>query len=534
VRYTNLDPGEYVFRVIGSNNDGKWNEQGAAVRIRIAPPPWRAWWAYLIYTFGLISIGYSGYRYRLDAIEKRLKLERAAEIDKKNKELENKNAELARKNQELTESNNRADRIFSALAEALPGTVLDDKYRLDEKIGAGGFGAVYRATHMEMKRAVAVKIFKPQPGNDSADALERFRLEAVSASRINHANAVAVLDSGISSEGIAYLVMELLKGHTLTAELKRKKILSIERVAQILIPICDVLEKAHSMGIVHRDIKPDNIFLHRGEAGEVVKVVDFGIAKLTESSASIDARSLTATGGIIGTPTYMSPERLEGKIYDGRADVYSLGVLLYEMLCGRAPFRADSGEVIALVRMHLMKPPQPLREVNAQVPAAVERVVLRALEKSPQQRPTPKALGEEFLAAAGIDLAALAKFAEHQEDAFIYEEWSSEFAPTINQVSDSRLTANVFDQLGKAIESVLWLEFDQVAELAKDESISSPMAIKPKKSDLTPERWRQVKEIFFSAIDCDPDQRESYLNEVCHGDFDLRNRVEAMIEADGI
>src|SRR5687768_10108050 len=143
------------------------------------------------------------------------------------------------------EMHQRADRIFSALADALPGTVLDGKYRLDEKIGAGGFGAVYQATHLAMKRPLAVKVFKPAPGNDSAEGLERFQLEAISACRINHGNAVAVLDSGISSEGIAYLVMELLNGHTLKSELKQHKRLSINRVGEILIPVCDVLSTAH-------------------------------------------------------------------------------------------------------------------------------------------------------------------------------------------------------------------------------------------------------------------------------------------------
>src|SRR5262249_2591138 len=266
---------EYIFRVKGSNNDGVWNEMGAAVRIRIAPPPWRTWWAYILYVLGLTTAGYEGYRRRLKAVEKRHRIERAAEIEKKNSELEDKNAELAlqkealagkneelaNKNEELIQSQMRADRIFSALAEALPGTVLDGKYRLEEKIGSGGFGAVYRAVHLMMSRSVAVKVFKPSPGNDSADALERFRLEAVSACRINHPNAVSILDSGISSEGIAYLVMELLKGHTLTAEMRKRKIFPIERIAQILPPVCEVLGKAHSMGIVHRDVKPDNIFL---------------------------------------------------------------------------------------------------------------------------------------------------------------------------------------------------------------------------------------------------------------------------------
>src|SRR5262249_55665073 len=163
-----------------------------------------------------------------------------------------------------------------------------------------------------------------------------------------------------SSEGIAYLVMELLKGHTLTAEMRKRKIFPIERIAQILPPVCEVLGKAHSMGIVHRDVKPDNIFLHRDDKGETVKVVDFGIAKLMETSGSLEIKDLTASGGIIGTPTYMAPERLEGKPYDGRSDVYSLGVLLYEMLCGQRPFESDSKGVFGILKMHLTEKPKPM------------------------------------------------------------------------------------------------------------------------------------------------------------------------------
>ncbi|MBX7223695.1 MAG: protein kinase, partial [Blastocatellia bacterium] len=201
------------------------------------------------------------------------------ELDRKNLELDRKISELNRKNEELIASQQRADRIFSALAEALPGTVLEGKYRLEDKIGSGGFGAVFRATHLALGTQVAVKVFRPTPGNDSADAVERFRREGTSTARINHPNALRVLDSGISDEGIAYLVMELLEGYSLWEELQKRGYLSLRRTAEILTPVCQALAEAHRLGIVHRDIKPANIFLHRTGEGEVVKVVDFGIAK---------------------------------------------------------------------------------------------------------------------------------------------------------------------------------------------------------------------------------------------------------------
>jgi serine/threonine protein kinase/ligand-binding sensor domain-containing protein len=405
--YTNLDPGEYIFRVKGSNNDGLWNDKGTAIKIRIVPPFWKTWWAYLLYIFSLTWIIYGGHRYRLQVLERRALLleakvvERTTEANRKNEELEKKNEELAqkneemaRKNEELVQSRRRADRIFSALADALPGTVLDGKYHLAQKIGSGGFGAVFRATHLAMKRDVAVKVFKPSPGNDSAEALSRFQAEAISACRVHHPNAVAVFDSGVSAEGIAYLVMELLEGHTVSDELKRRGRLQLRRCVEIIIPVCEVLAVAHANGLIHRDIKPDNIFLHRTGKGELVKLVDFGIAKLLDPAA--DNQDLTVTGGIIGTPVYMSPERLQSRAYDGRSDVYSLGVVLYEMLCGKAPFQMGEGGLWSVIFSHFNQEPPPLTQINPSIPAAVEKIVLRALSKDPNNRPTAKELAQEL------------------------------------------------------------------------------------------------------------------------------------------
>jgi ligand-binding sensor domain-containing protein/serine/threonine protein kinase len=415
--YTNIPPGDYQFRVIACNNDGVWNEKGASYSFLMPPPLWRTWWAYLLYIISIVGIGYGGVRFRLETLHRRNDIleakvaERTAELAKKNEELAGKNSqldkkndELANKNEELIQLHQRADRIFSALAKALPGTIIDEKYRLDEKIGSGGFGAVYRATHLVMQRPIAVKVFKPAPGNDSDQSLKRFQLEAVSACRINHPNAVAVFDSGVSSEGIAYLVMELLNGHSLMSEMREKKVLSVQRCSQILLPVCDVLSKAHAAGIIHRDIKPDNIFLHQGEEGEVVKLVDFGIAKLMESFSNMNIMNLTATGGFIGTPTYMSPERFDNKPYDGKSDVYSLGVMLYEMLCGRVPFEPIDGNIFSIMIQLMSKSPRPLSELNPNIPEAIEAAVIRALNKDPERRPTANELAEEFAAASGIDL----------------------------------------------------------------------------------------------------------------------------------
>ncbi|MEW6735249.1 MAG: serine/threonine-protein kinase, partial [Acidobacteriota bacterium] len=319
--------------------------------------------------------------------------EQKQDLAKQKEELARKNQELEHKNIELLESNQRADRIFSALAEALPGAVLDGKYQLGEKIGSGGFGAVYHGTHLTLKRPIAVKIFKPMPGNDSAKGLERFRLEAIAASRIDHPNVVAVLDSGISSEGIAYIVMELLKGHSLAKELQVKGVLTISRLVEILLPICDVLAKAHELDLVHRDIKPENIFLHQTEQGEIVKVVDFGIAKFAEERGKVDIKGLTSTNNLIGTPAYMAPERIQYQIYDGRADIYSLGIMIYQMLSGQLPFIATEGNMVAVLIQHVCEIPPSLRTLNQAVPEDLAELVMRMLAKQPEERPTARELG---------------------------------------------------------------------------------------------------------------------------------------------
>jgi CheY-like chemotaxis protein len=323
------------------------------------------------------------------------RVENQLKIMRLQRRLQEQNQELLRKNAELVQAQKRTDLVFSALADALPGVVLDQKYRLEEKIGSGGFGAVFRATHLGLGRAVAVKVFRPMPGNDSPEALKRFRLEGASASRVNHPNAVAVLDCGISEAGIAYLVMELLNGHSLRDEMEQRGMLPPARVVEIALPVCRVLAEVHSRGIIHRDIKPDNIFLHQAENGEVIKVVDFGLAKIFGDEAN-SAAAHTLTGGIIGTPAYIAPERVNGDSYDGRTDVYSLGVIMFQMLTGRPLFEAHEGGLMALMVMHVMKEPTRLRVLNPAVPQEIESLVLDMLRKDPDARPGAQAVAEQL------------------------------------------------------------------------------------------------------------------------------------------
>jgi hypothetical protein len=326
-----------------------------------------------------------------------VRLEEAqAETERKNLELDRKISELNVKNQELVKTHQQADRIFSALGLALPGTILDGKYRLDEKIGEGGFGIVFRSTHLALTRPIAVKVFKPRHGNDNAEAIERFKREGISISRLSHPNIIAVLDSGVSDQGIAYLVMELLSGKSLAEELRSGAATTLRECLGRIIPVCRALAEAHRLGVIHRDIKPDNIFINRSPEGETVKVVDFGIAKMTASDTGEDWSKLTATDSLIGTPAYMSPERLSGINYDGRADVYSVGIVLYEMLAGRPPFEKGTSGIVGMILAHIHKAPPPLRELNPNIPESVAALIHRTLEKVPSERPTAAQLADQL------------------------------------------------------------------------------------------------------------------------------------------
>ena len=265
-----------------------------------------------------------------------------------------------------------------------PGTLLDGKYRLDTLIGRGSFGAVYRGTHLQLQRPVAIKILRTNFGTDEV-ALARFQQEGISLSRLEHPNAVSVLDFNVSSKDVAYLVMELLQGRSLDQVLRRRGALSPRRALEISIPVCDVLAEAHSLGIIHRDIKPQNIFLHTDRRGEVIKVLDFGIAKLV-GDADLQ-QQLTIEGNSVGTPAYMAPERFTNEPYDGRTDVYSLAISLYEMLVGRTPFAGADGNFFKLIRMHVVERPKALLALKPNLLLRLNDIVMQALAKKCPDRP---------------------------------------------------------------------------------------------------------------------------------------------------
>ncbi len=314
---------------------------------------------------------------------------------------------LARLKTQLRSSTPRAATRRSATdtwAEIDAGVVLDDKYRLESKIGEGNFAEVYRAIQLKLDRPVAVKLLRVGD-TDDAELRERFLREGRSTCRLEHPNAVSVLDASVTKGGIPFLVTELLRGRTLAAELMRYGPMSEARCAEILLPICNVLADAHSLGIVHRDVKPQNIYLHHSRQGEMVKVLDFGIAKLIDDSVA--QRRLTVTGAGPGTPAYMAPERFSADhMCDGSADVYSLGVMLYKMLTGRLPFVVDSGNLIKLAMKHQVEQPPSVRELRPDLPPEVEAVILAALAKEPAERPSAGALAASFGAALGIEVIA--------------------------------------------------------------------------------------------------------------------------------
>lgn len=264
--------------------------------------------------------------------------------------------------------------------DSMIGTVLDGRYRLDSLIGVGGMGDVYRATHIHIDTEFAVKLLKPEFVADQT-AIKRFRLEAKAAGRIQHPNAVRVTDFGVTPEKIVYLVMELVQGHSLRELIRTEKRLETLRAVNIIRQVCGAVEAAHRSGVIHRDLKPDNIIIESHPSGERVKVLDFGIAKLREAKTD---SFLTQAGTIIGTPQYMSPEQCQGQSLDPRSDIYSIGIVLYEMLTGTVPFDGESTLQVVYNQLHLI--PKSVQELSPQLPQPLAKVIMRTLEKEPDQR----------------------------------------------------------------------------------------------------------------------------------------------------
>jgi serine/threonine protein kinase len=265
--------------------------------------------------------------------------------------------------------------------------ILGGQYQIVEKIGTGGMGSVYKASQPAMNRMVAIKILHPKLAGRK-DLTSRFRREARAMSQLTHPNTVKVFMYGeLEEDGSLYIVMELLEGRNLNQTVRKEGAMAPERAIPVLIQVCGALQEAHDLGIVHRDLKPENIFLSRqGGLLDFPKVLDFGLAKVTERQMQPGSLILTQEGMVFGTPEFMSPEQAQGKTLDARSDIYSLAVILYEVLTAKLPFSARTP--MEYIQKHVMEPIIPLgqRVPELKFAKGLEQVLEKALAKRPEDR----------------------------------------------------------------------------------------------------------------------------------------------------
>ena len=330
--------------------------------------------------------------------------------------------------------------------DPLIGRTFDDKYRVEERLGMGGMGAVYRAAHLRLEQPVALKVMNPHL-LASHEARARFLREARTAGLVQHPNAVNVTDYGETQDGHVYLVMDFLEGSSLRQIITAEAPLDPARAVSLMAQISAAVAAAHDAGVIHRDLKPSNIFIEqRKDAPPTVRLLDFGIAKLLVDDVNdLEAQQYRTGGGaILGTPRYMSPEQSEGEVLTTASDVYSLGVMMYEMLTGVTPF---VGNNLALIVKHNTEAPRPLREIVPGVPAPLEEVVLHALAKSPANRPAHAIEFRRELIDAGERLGLEHAQADLQPvlEQLKYEGWASNsgrFVIDIEKLREHRAAQN--------------------------------------------------------------------------------------------
>jgi eukaryotic-like serine/threonine-protein kinase len=272
--------------------------------------------------------------------------------------------------------------------DTMIGTLAAGRYRVLKLLGEGGMGQVYLAEHIAIEKRVALKVLRPEYAS-KGEIVTRFQQEAISASRIKHPNVLDVFDFGQLENGCFFLAMEFLEGNDLADELTRRRVLDAGIGIRIAMQICRALAAAHANGVVHRDMKPENVFLQRTVDGEeIVKIVDFGIAQLRAKDTAVieTKRRLTRTGMIFGTPEYMAPEQASGKHADLRSDIYSVGIIMYEMFTGAVPFTGET--FLGVLAKHLSEPTPRMDAIYPEVSisASLQGVIMRALEKDPTLR----------------------------------------------------------------------------------------------------------------------------------------------------
>ncbi|AUX29173.1 MULTISPECIES: serine/threonine-protein kinase [Sorangium] len=283
----------------------------------------------------------------------------------------------------------------------MEGQCIAGKYRLARLLGKGGMGSVWLAEHLSLRTPVAIKLIDVEAAKN-AGARARFDREAQLAARIRSAHVVKVLDHGLTDDGLPYIAMECLAGETLRDRLSARGRITLAETAKVVSHVCRALARAHEAGLVHRDIKPENIFMAREDDGEIVKILDFGVAKATDalSMAGVDP---TRTGALLGTPYYMSPEQAKGlKSVDYRSDLWSLGIVVFECLTGQRPFTAPAlGPLIAKI-LGTPAPALSAAAPSARVPAEVEAWMRKALAVDPDARfASARELAEAFMVASG-------------------------------------------------------------------------------------------------------------------------------------
>lgn len=287
--------------------------------------------------------------------------------------------------------------------------LLGGQFRVLEKIGTGGMGSVYKAEQPAMNRMVAIKILHPKLAGRK-DLTSRFRREARAMSQLTHPNTVKVFMYGeLEDDGSLYIVMEMLEGRNLNQTVRKEGPLPADRAIPILIQCCGALQEAHDLGIVHRDLKPENIFLSKqGGISDYPKVLDFGLAKVTERQMQPGSVILTQEGMVFGTPEFMSPEQAQGKTLDARSDIYSLAVILYEVLTGKLPFTARTP--MEYIQKHVTDPIIQLsdRVPDRKFPKGLDDVLAKALQKHPDNRfQTAGEFGEALRPFGGAAAQAL-------------------------------------------------------------------------------------------------------------------------------
>jgi eukaryotic-like serine/threonine-protein kinase len=364
-------------------------------------------------------------------------------------------------------------------AESLVGAVVGGRYKIDKLLGEGAMGAVFLAEHRLMRKKVALKVLHPQ-WSSVADIVARFEREAMAASRIEHPNVAAATDFGQLEDGAFFLVLEFVEGRTLRQELALGAF-TVPRALHVLRQIASALVKAHGLGIVHRDLKPENVMLiERAGQADFVKVLDFGIAKITEGDLERMSGPKTEVGMVYGTPEYMAPEQALGQNIDGRADLYAVGVIAFELLTGLRPFHAENKLALLGMHVHADLPAMSDRNPNVMVPPMVERFVARLLAKKPDARfPDAKAL-----------LAALDELAEELVQIGLFAE---EELRNIGSMRDLRSPRAVDLASGRSFENE---SFAQTEVVPSDAIVlTEPMPL---------EARRRIEEAVDEVIELEP------------------------------